>query len=320
MTEEMLRQTALREVAVRRQKALMRIDDLEQGMYEALPALKTLAQQQTQAGIQAGLLSMSGAQQAEIDAQLAQTQTLQAQYEALLQEHGYHADYKLRQYTCKLCQDTARTKDGKLCTCVQEIISELRQKQVNSASPLSLCSFDAFDITLYPDTMLPEIGTTIRQHMQDIYAYCYEYAHSFSLANPSLYLCGYAGLGKTHLALSIAKTVLQAGFHVVYISAQNAFSDIEKERFDPAGNTMETLEGAQLLILDDLGTEFLTPYLSSNLYRLMNTRINRGLPTIYTSNIIDDKDLQRRYTEKIVSRLLGSCETLSFFGNDIRLS
>ena len=66
-------------------------------------------------------------------------------------------------------------------------------------------------------------------------------------------------------------------------------------------------------------TEYISPYVNSCLYSLVNTRVCRRLPTIYTSNIVNDADLQRRYTEKVVSRLLGSCETLCFCGTDIRL-
>mgnify|MGYP000355706083 CR=1 FL=1 len=136
----------------------------------------------------------------------------------------------------------------------------------------------------------------------------------------SLYLFGSAGLGKTHLALSIVNTVLQKGCDVVYVSAQNAFDAIERERFASGeGDTMATLQSAELLILDDLGTEYISPYVNSCLYSLVNTRVCRRLPTIYTSNIVNDADLQRRYTEKVVSRLLGSCETLCFCGTDIRL-
>ena len=156
--------------------------------------------------------------------------------------------------------------------------------------------------------------------MTDVFHYCKDYAEQFTLKNPNLYLYGYAGLGKTHLALAIASTVLQKGYNVVYVSAQNAFDAIEKEHFQSEeGGTLATLCDAQLLILDDLGTEYLTPYVSSCLYSLVNTRVCRRLPTIYTSNIVQDADLHRRYTEKIVSRLLGNCECLNFCGEDVRL-
>ena len=85
----------------------------------------------------------------------------------------------------------------------------------------------------------------------------------------------------------------------MYVSAQNAFDAIERERFASGeGDTMATLQSAELLILDDLGTEYISPYVNSCLYSLVNTRVCRRLPTIYTSNIVNDADLQRRYTEK----------------------
>ena len=41
-------------------------------------------------------------------------------------------------------------------------------------------------------------------------------------------------------------------------------------------------------------TEFITPYVSSCLYSLINTRVCRSLPTIYTSNIVTDRDVYKR--------------------------
>ena len=220
-------------------------------------------------------------------------------------------------------QETGRAgrDGGEVCECVHALVRQLRQQQVNASSPLSLCSFETFALEKYPDTLVPELGLTARQHMAQVLEYCKYYAAHFSpRESTSLYLFGSAGLGKTHLALSIANTVLQKGCDVVYVSAQNAFDAIERERFASGeGDTMATLQSAELLILDDLGTEYISPYVNSCLYSLVNTRVCRRLPTIYTSNIVNDADLQRRYTEKVVSRLLGSCETLCFCGTDIRL-
>ncbi|MFR1784708.1 MAG: ATP-binding protein [Ruthenibacterium lactatiformans] len=240
--------------------------------------------------------------------------------DALLAAHPDIAARLVPAYTCPICQDTGRD-GGEVCECVHALVRQLRQQQVNASSPLSLCSFETFALEKYPDTLVPELGLTARQHMAQVLEYCKYYAAHFSpRESTSLYLFGSAGLGKTHLALSIANTVLQKGCDVVYVSAQNAFDAIERERFASGeGDTMATLQSAELLILDDLGTEYISPYVNSCLYSLVNTRVCRRLPTIYTSNIVNDADLQRRYTEKVVSRLLGSCETLCFCGTDIRL-
>ncbi|WP_367925549.1 ATP-binding protein [uncultured Ruthenibacterium sp.] len=320
MTRQEMMHKAFGIVSSRRQKAITLADQRLAAVQKDLPELTQLEQQRALAGLRAAQLSASGAERAQIDAALAEASACDAKRDMLLRENGIDPASLAPEFTCPICKDTGRVSSGP-CECVLALVREMCQKEVNESSPLSLCSFSTFDLNKYPDRYVPELGLSARQHMEDIFHYCKDYAEQFTLKNPNLYLYGYAGLGKTHLALAIANTVLHKGFNVVYISAQNAFDAMEKEHFrnEEANDTLATLCDAQLLILDDLGTEYLTPYVSSCLYSLVNTRMCRCLPTIYTSNIVLDADLQRRYTEKIVSRLLGNCECLNFCGDDVRL-
>jgi DNA replication protein DnaC len=155
-----------------------------------------------------------------------------------------------------------------------------------------------------------------RERMAGILEDCRHWAAEFGPRSPSLYMYGYAGLGKTHLALSIAQRVLERGFDVIYVSAQRAFATIAAGEDD--GELYETMLEADLLVLDDLGTEYLNAYLRSRLYDLVNTRMRRR-PTIYTSNICSQELLEQRYDEKTASRLLGECHLMRFWGEDIRL-
>ena len=68
---------------------------------------------------------------------------------------------------------------------------------------------------------------------------------------------------------------------------------------------------------DDLGTEFVTPYFITTFYSLLNNRLGAGLPTIVTTNITDGSLLEKRYTEKISSRL-SAFVPFNFVGEDIR--
>ena len=72
-----------------------------------------------------------------------------------------------------------------------------------------------------------------------------------------------------------------------------------------------------LLILDDLGSEFNSGFLISTLYSLLNNRLGAKLPTIVTTNITDGALLEKLYTEKISSRL-SSFVPFLFMGDDIR--
>ena len=318
MSNEELTRKALSIVAGRRQRAVTFAGQRAAEAAAPVPALEDWDARHAAAGAAAARLAATGAAPDDVQAALARVKSLEAQREQLLRAAGIDPASLLPAYTCPRCRDTGRV-DGRLCGCVRQLVQEMRQREVNESSPLSLCSFDSFDLAKYPDTPVPGLGVSARAQMESVYFYCRDYARNFSLENPSLYLHGYAGLGKTHLALSIAREVLEKGYNVVYVSSQNAFNAIEKERFGAEGHTMDTLQAADLLILDDLGTEYISPYVSSCLYSLVNTRVCRRLPTIYTTNFINDADLQRRYTEKVVSRLLGSCEKLFFCGDDIRL-
>ena len=158
--------------------------------------------------------------------------------------------------------------------------------------------------------------------MADMLADLRSYAEEFDHHSESLMLFGNAGLGKTHAALAIAGIVLEKGYDVIYVSSPDFFSKLEGLHFgaDPADEEetlMQTAAGADLLILDDLGSEFNSSFLISTLYSLLNNRLGAKLPTIVTTNITESALLERLYTEKISSRLASFLPCL-FVGKDIR--
>ena len=73
-----------------------------------------------------------------------------------------------------------------------------------------------------------------------------------------------------------------------------------------------------LLILDDLGTEFETSFNTSLVYNVINTRLNRGLPTIISTNL-DYQKINEKYEERIVSRLFAVYDCFEFIGEDVRI-
>ena len=72
-----------------------------------------------------------------------------------------------------------------------------------------------------------------------------------------------------------------------------------------------------LLIIDDLGSEMVTPSSVSYLYNILNTRINKGLPTVISTNN-SSEDIKRKYDDRIASRLFGEFIIVLFKGNDQR--
>lgn len=245
---------------------------------------------------------------------------LQAQQmvENLLMQNNFPRDYLNIKYSCNICSDTGFVQNSR-CKCLQELISRLSVNMLNSHSQIKLCSFNTFNLDYYRNITSPE-GTNCYESMSQILNYCMEYAHRFTLDSKSIFMLGNTGLGKTHLSLSIAEKVIEKGYNVLYDSIINYLRQIEKERFgrDSTGaDTLGLLLDADLIILDDLGSEHDTSFYVSIIYNIINTRLNKGLPTIINTNLTP-QEIENKYEARLVSRLFAMYDYLKFMGNDIR--
>lgn len=245
--------------------------------------------------------------------------TAQQNIKMLLKKHGLPEDYLEVKYTCPICEDTGFI-ETRLCSCHIEVLKELAFNEASKKSPLKFCSFDDFRLDYYSDEAPSRCEDSPRQKMTDIFNLCKLYAASFDTRSQSIIMRGPTGLGKTHLSLSIAGDVIKKGYNVIYNSAQNIFNELEKERFGKT-NTNGAYEAmvleCDLLVIDDLGAEFLTSFTKAALYNIINTRMNSGLPTIISTNLTLI-EIENNYTQRISSRIIGEYLDLCFEGNDIR--
>ncbi|NLK70900.1 MAG: ATP-binding protein [Clostridiales bacterium] len=245
---------------------------------------------------------------------------LQAQdmVENLLVQNNFPRDFLNIKYTCEICSDTGFVQNSR-CKCLQELIRELSVKVLNSHSQIKLCSFKTFKLDYYKNIITSD-GTNCYEAMSHVLSYCMKYAYEFSLNSKSIFMLGNTGLGKTHLSLSIAEKVIEKGYKVLYDSIINYLRQIEKEHFgrDTSGtDTLGLILDADLVILDDLGSEHDTSFYVSTIYNIVNTRLNKGLPTIINTNLTP-QELESKYEPRLVSRLFAMYDYLKFIGNDIR--
>lgn len=316
-TKAELYKKAQRQTASSRQRAMTLAAQRRQAAAAAIPELEPLEDKVRSLGLRLVQLAAAGAEEAEQNAARGQRAAAQEQLETLLADHGYGPASLEPAFSCPACKDTG-VVNGRMCACVARRARQLRREEIAKESPLALCDFGSMELRYYPDEPDEATGVSIRTEMAETLAALRDYAESFDMKSTSLLLCGNAGLGKTHAALAIAQTVLEKGFDVVYISAQSLFGQLERDRFADDCPLMEAVLEADLLVLDDLGTEYVSPYVLSCFYNLLNTRLLEKRPTVYTTNIVDGKAFEARYTEKIASRLGGSCEPVLFLGHDIR--
>lgn len=125
-----------------------------------------------------------------------------------------------------------------------------------------------------------------------------------------LILLGEYGCGKTHLAAAIANAFRTRGGEALFITVPDLLDHL-RAAFAPSSHTsydkrFTEIKTANLLVLDDLGTESATPWAREKLYQLFNYRYNAQLPTVITSaHQLEDLDprLVTRMRDKRLARL-----------------
>ncbi len=315
-------EAALKQIDSRRKHARVVNDERFREINERIPEIAEINHQLFKTSRTMMQIIVSGDNSKEqIDSLRSQNQQAQTMVKRLLTTHGYPENYLdiTTLYTCPKCSDTGYCS-GSFCTCLTTLAAKLAAEELNKNAQINLCSFDNFRLDYYKGYKT-ESGKDCYKAMENIYLFCRAYAEEFSLSSPSILMFGNTGLGKTHLSLSIASVVLEKGFNVLYDSVINFLRQVENEHFgrDQSGkDTLSMLLECDLLILDDLGTEFDTSFYQSAIYNIINTRLNRCLPTIISTNM-DWDGISHKYNERITSRIFATYVNHYFVGYDVRI-
>ena len=311
---------AKREISNRKNNAETLAKRRRDELVTACPELEQIEREISRAGIDAAKAIGMGANAKEYINQLKEKNLdAQQQRKDLLNSLDIDENYLEPQYTCKICEDKGIV-NGKRCECFKSLLKKLAYEDLCKCSSVKLSSFDDFKLEYYPNTYDDKSGVVPREQMSQILNYCKSWASDFSRQAPSVLMYGATGLGKTHLSLAMAKSAIDKGYAVVYGSTQNLLSKLEREKFSKSYDdnvTERMLLECDLLILDDLGAEFSTSFTTSALYNIINTRIATGLPVIINTNLTIE-DVEDKYTQRILSRIIGYYSLLEFFGNDVR--
>jgi DNA replication protein DnaC len=243
----------------------------------------------------------------------------------LLIRHGFPADYTEPVYFCPDCKDTGYIGTEK-CHCLKQTIVNFLYSQSNLSTILEAENFSTFQLSYYPDDRIEEsTGLTSRDNIQRVLAECHSFIRNFDQKPGGLLLYGNTGVGKTFLCNCIAKVLLDASHTVVYLTAFQLFDVLEKYKFNRLPEEYSSLEekvhyilDADLLIIDDLGTEATNSFLASQLYLCVNERLLKQKATIISTNLSLD-DLNHLYSERVFSRIISSYRLLKITGTDIRL-
>jgi DNA replication protein DnaC len=140
-----------------------------------------------------------------------------------------------------------------------------------------------------------------------------------------LLLMGSCGVGKTHLAVAALVEIINSAKtgKLLFANFQELIQEIQASFDDNAAvsksEILRPLLEADLLVLDELGSQKPTVFVQDILYYVINSRYNDERTTLFTTNYFDDASvdgqrLQDRIGERLRSRLHEMTELVAIKG------
>lgn len=243
---------------------------------------------------------------------------LHKEKKALLETAGYRIeDLEEEEHFCPLCQDTGYM-DGKKCQCFLKLQGELLYRQSRMGAVLERENFSKFQLERFDNKeKLGQCGNkTLREYIKEIRDYLTNYCEEYPKNNRSILFTGSTGTGKTYFLHSIAKALLDRGVSVLYFTATGLFEYFSKRMREE--DTEDYIEEVDVILIDDLGTEFSNSFTTSRFFALLNQRI-LDRKTMLISTNLNFKELRETYSDRVVSRFMSDYEIIPLYGKDQRL-
>ena len=295
-----------------------RIDEI----YSKLPRIKEIDDEISRSGvsISKAILNRVGNKEILLEQLKVKLDRLKQEKAILLTENNIPLQYLEEEFECNKCKDTGFLQTGRKCSCFNQQLINYAYSMSNLKSTLQKENFQTFNINLFSD--VPPEGSDIsqRENMLEVLNVCEGFVINFDTnKEENLLFYGPTGLGKTFLTNCIAKALLDRGKIVIYQTAFKIFEIIEDVHFHNQSERekYQLLFDADLLIIDDLGTEFSNSFTNSELFNIINSRLLSNKKTIISTNL-PPKGIIERYDDRIFSRLFSKYTILKFFGKDLR--
>lgn len=289
-------------------------------IYAKVPQLKSINEQIASVSVEAARKKLDDDQ---LSYQLLKKkiEDLRKEKASILHHNGFDESTFEPVYTCKDCKDTGYI-NGEKCHCFKQEVINVVYSQSNIKNILSRENFGTFTYEYYsnedinPTTGLSSLDTAMRAVEE-----CKHFINDFDNKPKNLFFYGNTGVGKTFLSNCVAKELLEKGNSVIYFTAFQLFDILSKGVFDRDADAIaahQNIFDCDLLIIDDLGTEFANSFTTSQLFLCVNERLLRQKSTIISTNL-NLNQIVDMYSERTWSRISSNYTLIKLFGDDIRI-
>ena len=331
MSNEIL-STLLLEYDQKKRRAELDLEKKKLNLYNSIPRLQEIENELNNFAINTTKMILKGSP-ASIDELNNKVIQLKTEKEQLLKDNKIPSNFLEPNYECSICKDTGYIQlenyASTLCSCLKQKLLDISYNKSNISN---LCkeNFNTFRPDIFSDLIEPEknkMNISPRQNILSIKQKCINFVENFDDPNThNLLFTGNTGLGKTFMSNCIANELIKKGKNVLYQTAPvllETVIDNKMSKYKNASqdNFYKNVLEADLLIIDDLGTECLNSMKLSELFTILNTRLlnlnNKVTKTIISTNL-NINNIFKIYEERIGSRIAGFYDIYYFFGDDLR--
>lgn len=295
-------------------------------VYSRVPRIKDIDEEISKTGlmISKALLMNPDSYQEKVDIIKIEMDSLKQEKAILLTENNIPLEYLDINYECNRCKDTGFLENGVKCNCFKQALITRTYKMSNLEHIFKKESFNTFNMNIFSNEPFEKEKLTPRENMMEILSICESFTLNFDEKNDeNLLFYGTTGLGKTFMCNCIAKWLLDKGKVVIYQTAFKILEIIESHKFkrdEKSGydsSDYNLLFEADLLIIDDLGTELTNSFTNTEIFNIVNSRMIQGNKTIISTNLFP-MEIANVYTDRIFSRIFSKFTYLKFYGPDLR--
>lgn len=241
---------------------------------------------------------------------------LKQRRQELLKKNNIPDDFNKVKYRCPKCQDTGYVEGKGKCSCFKQSLIDYSYKQSGMNEMIKNQNFDTFNLQLFDNKKYNKEKTSY-ENMKNIKNFCEKYVENFDNETMNLCFYGDTGLGKTFMSCCVAKALMDKEKSVIYIRAPKLFKMLDDERFGRVADGLQDIYDCDMLIIDDLGTEAESKFVTPSLLEIVNERLNKNKRMLISTNL-NFGGMESYYTKRFTSRLLESFNVMVFYGDDIR--